>query len=102
MTVRARYNVAMNILSSTASGGVIGFFWAIILFFLCFLAIHSIKLIRLGLKALNEPKNEPIQQEKKPADRKSGAEKEPIYYIVERKKRRAKTSYTEPKEFRFK
>ena len=34
----------------------------------------------------SEPKNQP----------------EPVYFIVERKKKRAKSSYTEPKEIRFK
>ena len=39
-----------------------------------------------------------VEEKKAPAER----PQEPIYYIVERKTRRAKPSYGEPKEIRFK
>ena len=90
----------MNFLTSTVHG-VRGFFLFIILFILCFFAVHGVKLARLGLSTLK--KEEPKAQEKKPADQSSGA-KEQVYYLVEKRKRRAKrkTDYSTPKEFQFK
>ncbi|MBQ8406932.1 MAG: hypothetical protein IJY38_03335 [Clostridia bacterium] len=90
----------MNFLTSIAHG-VRGFFLFIILFILCFLTVHAVKLARLGLSTLK--KEEPKTEEKKPAEQSSGA-KEQVYYLVEKRKRRAKrkTDYSTPKEFQFK
>ncbi len=71
----------------------------ILLFALCFLLIHTIKLIKLGW--LSQRKREETQkkeEEKAPAQ---SSAQEPVYYIVERK-RRTKSSYSEPKRIRFK
>lgn len=78
-----------------------GFLWLILLFSLCFLGVHILKLTLLGADTLHTatppPKEEEKQEKKAPA-----TSQEPIYYIVERKTRRAKSSYKEPKEIRFK
>lgn len=69
----------------------------ILLFALCFLLIHTIKLIRLGWQTQRkQPPAKEKAEEKAPAPT-----QEPIYYIVERK-RRTKSSYGEPKRINFK
>ena len=81
---------------------IIGFVWITLLFGFCFLGVHILKLARIGW---NAPKTQAPPQhtgEEKKEEKKTPAKEEPIYYIVERKTRRAKTSYTEPKEIRFK
>ena len=93
-----RYTVGMNCLLSTAALGVV---WLTLLFGACFLCVHILKLAKLGreyqkerqLKAQTPP--EP-QKTAPPAN-----EGEPVYYIVE-KKRRSKSSFTEPKRIHFK
>lgn len=84
----------------------LGFISLIVMFLLCFGGVHIIKLAKLGWDSRNheKPKNTPVS---KPADsikEKAPASQpqEPVYYIVERKKKRPKTSYGEPKEIRFK
>lgn len=71
----------------------IGLFYLIITFGFCFTVVHFIKLAYLGLLSLRK-KDVPEQPKEK-------KESQPVYYIVERK-RRAKTSYSEPKEIQFK
>ena len=91
----------MNILMSIPIKGML---FTILLFLVCFVGIHVIILARLGWeyqshkeKAVKKPVEKPKEEEKKPL-----VEKEPIYYIVERKTKRAKTSYGEPKQIHFK
>ncbi len=88
-----------------------GIFWLVLLFALCFAAVHLIKLARLGnayRKARrhaqeekgandNAPTPAPTQREEPPQNK----EVEPVYYIVERKKR-TKSSFSAPKQIRFK
>lgn len=77
-----------------------GFLWTLFLFGFCFFGIHLLKLARLGWNKLG---GEPPKPEEKKEEKKTPAPpQEPIYYIVERKTRRAKSSYGEPKEIRFK
>ena len=77
-----------------------GAFALVLIFSLCFLAVHIVKLIKLGWQTqypaeqANEPKKE---DEPKPKE----SEPQPVYYIVERK-RRAKTTFSEPKRIDFK
>ena len=77
-----------------------GFLFLIFLFLFCFLGVHVVKLALIGVESLHTiPSTDKTVEEKKaPAER----PQEPIYYIVERKTRRAKPSYGEPKEIRFK
>ena len=80
--------------------GGLGALWSSVFFLLFFFAVHFTKLAKRGWiagKKKPPPKKEPPKEEKptvKPV--------EPVYYIVERKKKRTKSSYGEPKEFRFK
>ena len=96
------YNHAMNLLSSAVSP-FLGFLAVGLLFGLCFLAVHAVKLAKIGWK--NHPYSPQKKQEteqKTSAHEQTSQAQEPIYYIVERKKKRAKQTYSEPKEFRFK
>ena len=95
MTIPFPYNVGMNILTAFP---VKGFFLTLLLFALCFFGVHILLLARVGWNAQQKPTGEPQKtEEKKPL-----SEKEPIYYIVERKTKRAKANYGEPKQINFK
>jgi uncharacterized protein (DUF58 family) len=93
------------ILIATPLGGV---FSILLLFVLCFLLVHTVRLARLGLKyhaegeeADDEEKSEEKKTEKQEKQAPAENPQEPIYYIVERKKR-TRASYSEPKQIRFK
>ena len=95
VTIRPPYNVGMNILTVFP---VKGFFLTLLLFTLCFFGVHILLLARIGWNTQQKNTSEPPKtEEKKPLP-----EKEPIYYIVERKTKRAKASYGEPKQINFK
>jgi hypothetical protein len=69
-----------------------GLIYLVLLFIICFCFVHIIKLAYIGFKSLKKPVQEEVKkQEKTP---------KPVYYIVEKK--RAKRSYSEPKEIEFK
>ena len=87
-----------------------GGFWTIFLFLFCFVGVHVVKLARYGWEYQNtqqnkanatspEPKPEEQTETKKALEQPCA--QEPIYYIVERKQRRSKPRYGEPKEIRF-
>ncbi len=88
MTKQSRYHTIMNLLTVQAQGVV----WTALLFALCAIIVHGVKLSIIGYRAISK-KPEPPQPEKKP---------EPIYYIVEKKKKHSKTEYAEPREVGFK
>ncbi len=75
---------------------ILGLVYLILIFLLCFTAVHIVKLTAIGFKSMKkkkEPKPEP-----KPVKVKAP---EPVYYIVE-KKRSRKATYSEPKQIKFK
>lgn len=71
----------------------IGILYLFLTFLFCFILVHLIKLTYLGANSLKKPKEKPQE--------KTAPEKEPVYYIVE-KKRARKTNYSKPKEIQFK
>lgn len=73
---------------------MIGLLYIFLIFLTCFAVVAILKLAVLGFKSLNK-KPEPKPPEKKPEKK-----VEPVYYIVEKK--RAKRSYSQPKEIQFK
>ena len=75
-----------------------GLFVTILLFIVCFVGVHVVMLARIGWETQRKKAEPPS----KPEEKKPPIEKEPIYYIVERKTRRAKASYGEPKQINFK
>lgn len=68
-----------------------GILYLFLTFLLCFILVHMVKLAFLGIKSLKKPPEPEIKPAPKP---------EPVYYIVEKK--RAKKSYSPPKEIEFK
>ena len=93
-----------NLLSATA---LLGVFWLAVIFGVCFFGVHIARLVRFGWlyqkkeelqKATEEKEGKEEKKEKAPEPKPSA---EPVYYIVERK-RKTRQSYGEPKEIRFK
>ena len=78
-----------------------GLLWSVALFALCFFGAHFCKLAILGWQK-SQPPPEEEKEEVKEEKKAPAKPQEPIYYIVERKTRRAKSSYGEPKEIHFK
>ena len=99
------YTFGMNVLLSAHTW--LGILWIFLLFGACFLLVHIARLVKFGwaYQKKNETPAPPKEPTKPPEKEKpTPAEttpQEPIYYIVE-KKRRAKTSFGEPKQIRFK
>lgn len=72
---------------------MLGLVYILITFIVCFALVHIVKLAVVGFLSLK--KKQPTEPEKKPEKK-----AEPVYYIVEKK--RAKKTYSEPKEIQFK
>lgn len=72
---------------------LLGFLYLILTFVICFALVHLLKLAAVGFMSLRRKKEAP--PEPKP-EKKS----EPVYYIVEKK--RARKSYSKPREIEFK
>ena len=81
----------MNLLSVQGQGAL----YAAIVFLLCIAIVHGIKLARIGWRTLGKklPPSPPPKENEEP---------EPVYFLVERKKKRARTEYSEPKRIKFK
>ncbi len=90
MTVGICYHFFMNLLSVQGLGAL----YSILLFVLCVLLVHGIKLALIGYRVGKKqlPPSPPPKEEKKP---------EPVYFIVEKKTKRKKTEYTAPKRIDF-
>ena len=81
----------MNLLAVQWTGCV----YVLILLFFCFIAVHIFKLAHIGYRARKNLPAEKPRPEKPP-------EQEPVYYIVEKKKKRVRTEYSDPKRISFK
>lgn len=86
-----------------------GAFWLLFLFFVCFFGIHIVRLAKIGWQyRKGAPKPAPKAEEKpRPAPQPQApqtpqAPPEPVYYIVERKRKRPRETYSTPREIRFK
>ena len=82
---------------------IAGLFWTLFLFIFCFGGVYVAELVKLGwaYKTQSPPEKNttpPERQEKAPAEK----PQEPIYYIVERKKRLPKSGFEDAKPFTFK
>lgn len=112
MTVQTRYTFPMNtlffayllihkiplfLLSARAVGGA---FCLIFLFSFCFVCVHILKCAKIGFFQSRKTPDAPPKKEEK--EKAPAPPQEPIYYIVEKKRTRAKPKYGEPKEIRFK
>lgn len=87
--------------------GFQGLIWTLLLLSFCFGGVYVANLARLGweynVEREKAPDPAPKPQEKQKEEKKTPAQKtqEPIYYIVEKKKRRPKSDYGEPKRIHF-
>lgn len=86
-----------------------GIFWSIFIFGICFLCVHTVKLLRFGWKYQKQQKQElAATKETEKAEHKTAQEPQKaaatppkeIYYIVERK--RKAPPYSAPKRIDFK
>ncbi len=96
-----KYFVCSLLFTITLPPALVGGFFTLLLFALCFALTHFCKLAFLGWKK-GKPQEEPPIKEEKKEEKQTPTPSEPVYYIVERKKRRAKAEYSPPKEIRFK
>lgn len=87
----------MNLLSSQSQGAV----WLVVIFAICFIVVHGIKLALLGYRSLGKKQQTEPEKKAEPKPSKPAKVPEPVYYIVEKKKKKPKVSYSEPKEIRF-
>lgn len=74
-----------------------GLLGLLFLFALSFVGVHFVMILQ---KNLNPPR-ERKEDAPKPAPKKENKEPEAVYYIVERKKRRPKRDYSEPRQINF-
>lgn len=81
----------MMLLSVQWLGALYTFFALLI----CIVVICGCKLARIGFRTIGKklPPETPPKEDKPP---------EPVYYLVERKKKRVKTEYSDPKRIQFK
>ena len=81
----------MNILSVQGQG----LLYTLIIFLFCVIVVHAVLLARIGYRTLQKKlPPEPPKEAPKPT--------ESVYYIVEKKKKRAKSQYDDPREIKFK
>ena len=80
MTEIFLYTFLMNLLSVQGQGAI----YAVLLFLLCLVIVHGVKLAKVGYRTLAKklPPDPPPKQEKKI---------EPVYYVVDIKMKRCKT-----------
>ena len=84
-----------------------GFLCLLFLFAFSFFCVHLVKLALLGAESLQKTTSEPSEPPKPPERKEEKTAptpqaQEPVYYIVEKKTRRPKSSYSEPKQINFK
>ena len=99
-------NLLFSLSHALLTSAVQGFGGTILLFSLCFLGVHLAKIAVRGWRVYdgtqdNKAPDNPEQSPESKADTKTTVP-EPSYYIVEKKRRRSKPSYGDPKEIRFK
>lgn len=82
-------------LSASAAFGACGLLF---LLAFCFFFVHLCRLARFGWNARKEAPKDPS-----PPKKEQPKQPEPVYYIVEKKRKvkKTRTEYGEPKEFRF-
>ena len=81
----------MNILSVQGQGAM----YTVLVLIIVIIVVHGIKLARIGYRSLGKKlPPEPPPKEKN--------EREPVYFLVERKKKRVRSEYSEPKRINFK
>ena len=81
----------MDVLSVQGQGAL----YTAIVLIAVIIVVHGIKLARIGYRTLGKKlPPDPPPEDKEP--------REPVYFLVERKKRRPKTEYSTPRRIDFK
>lgn len=86
----------MNLLSSIAGGA-----FTVIVFLFCFFAVTFVRLAYLGFFSISNFRKSDKKQENENKNESENKTSEPVYYIVERKKKRPNKNYSEPKKISF-
>ena len=81
----------MNILSVQGQGAL----YTVLVLIIVIIVVHGITLARIGYRSLGKklPPEPPPKEKNEP---------EPVYFLVERKKKRVRSEYSEPKRINFK
>ena len=81
----------MNILSVQGQGAL----YTVLVLIIVIIVVHGIKLARIGYRSLGKklPPEPPPKEKNEP---------EPVYFLVERKKKRVRSEYSEPKRINYK
>ena len=81
----------MNILSVQGQGAL----YTVLVLIIVIIVVHGIKLARIGYRSLGKklPPEPPPKEKNEP---------EPVYFLVERKKKRVRSEYSEPKRINSK
>ena len=79
----------------------IGILYLAILFIACFVAVHAAKLAWIGFKSVRAAKAKPREEQKPEQKKEEKKPPEPVYYIGEKKRKRAKADYSAPREIKF-
>ena len=81
----------MNILSVQGQGAL----YTVLVLIIVIIVVHGIKLARIGYRSLGKklPPEPPPKEKNEP---------ESVYFLVERKKKRVRSEYSEPKRINFK
>ena len=108
-----------ELMLAIAGGAKEGLLWVLVLFLVCFGAVHAARLALLGWRAVKsapqnehapekQPEQEPSPQDeerrKKPEEPRGKADETPapVYLLVEKKRVRKKPKYEEPKRIDLK
>ena len=86
-----------NALLTNVGGTIIGIFWIIFLFIFCYLLVYF---LTKKDKELNSEKDAQTPPPKPTATPKK-SQPQAVYYIVERKKKRPKSDYSDPQRIHF-
>ena len=81
----------MNILSVQGQGAL----YTVLVLIIVIIVVHGINLARIGYRSLGKK----LPPEPQPKEKN---EPEPVYFLVERKKKRVRSEYSEPKRINFK
>lgn len=85
----------MNFLSVQTQGAI----YTVVLFVVCAVLVHAFRLAKIGYKSM---KKRPADKDRAAPETKGSEKTDAVYYIVERKKKRQKAEYSDPKRISFK
>lgn len=91
------------------SSAVLGAVWCVVLFLVCFVCVHLVKLAKIGFdvtkkqtkKPSEQPPNEHTNSQNHP-DGKTPSGQRSVYYFVKQKRRDGQTVYRRSKGLRYK